>query len=56
MRLTPPTQVLFLIALAFAVLGVLKHMGKIKILPVDDFWFMTIAYGLLIIGILFPKI
>lgn len=54
MRLTAPTFVVFLISLICGVLALLPVLGiAVVALPISTFWLMTIAWGLLLAGVLF---
>jgi len=54
MRLTPPSFIIFLISIICGVLALLPVAGiALVALPLSAFWLMTIAWGLLIIGVLF---
>ena len=55
MRLSPPRQINWSIAVQFGLIGILLHQG---IIPVDtfpelDFWLMTVAFLILAIATLF---
>lgn len=49
MKLNPPTQVVFLISLLFAVVGILGQF-LVPVLAGFAFWAMLIAYVLLFLG------
>ena len=49
MKLTPPTQAVFLISAGLALLALLVFTGSLSI-SVSAFWLMAIAYLLLAIG------
>jgi|TARA_R110000850_G_scaffold11284_2_gene38779 predicted PurR-regulated permease PerM len=54
MRLTAPTFIVFLISLICGVLALLPVLGiAVVALPISTFWLMTIAWGLLLAGVLF---
>lgn len=54
MRLTAPTFVVLLISLICAVLALLPVLGvAVVALPISGFWLMTIAWSLLLAGVLF---
>ena len=54
MRLTAPTFIIFVISVVCAVLALLPFFGvAVVALPVSGFWLMTIAWGLLTVGVLF---
>lgn len=52
MNLSAPTQVVFLISLVLAVIGVLAGLAIIPGLPISAFWIVTIAYIVLAAGCL----
>jgi len=57
MRLTPPSFIIFLISLAAGVLALLPVFGVNSVdLGIQDFWLMTIAWGALMIGVVFRGI
>lgn len=54
MRLTAPSFIIFLISVICAVLALLPVFGiAVVALPVSGFWMMTIAWGLMTVGVLF---
>jgi hypothetical protein len=54
MRLTPPSFIIFLISIICGVLALLPIAGiALVALPLSAFWLMAIAWGLMIIGVLF---
>jgi hypothetical protein len=54
MRLTPPSFIILLISLICGVLALLPVLGiAVVALPVSSFWLMTIAWCLMIFGVLF---
>jgi hypothetical protein len=54
MRLTAPTFIVFLISLICGVLALLPVLGiAVVALPISTFWLMTIAWGLLLAGVMF---
>jgi len=52
MSLSAPTNVVFLISLVVAILGLLAGLGVFTIIPLSSFWIMAIAYGILALGCL----
>lgn len=52
MRFSAPTNLVFFVALAVAVVGVLTALGSISIVPLASVWIMTIAYAVLAVGCL----
>ena len=55
MRLSPPRQINWSIAVLFGLIGILLHQGIIPVetYPELDFWLMTIAFLILAIATLF---
>ena len=52
MKLSPPKQITWFIALALAVLALLGHTGIIAALAAYDFWLALVAAGLLLLATL----
>ena len=52
MKLSPPKQITWFIALALAVLALLGHAGVIAALATYDFWLALVAAGLLLLATL----
>jgi len=50
MKLSPPKQVTWFIALALAVLALLGHTGTIAAINLYSFWLALIAAGLLLLA------
>ena len=53
MKLSAPTQPIFIISLVFAILGLLGFFGILAPVATHSFWLMTIAYVVLLVGTLF---
>ena len=55
MRLSPPRQINWSIAVLFGLIGILLHQGIIPVqtFPDLDFWLMTFAFLILAIATLF---
>ena len=47
MKLSAPTQIVFIISVVIAVLGILAATGVFAIIPIASVWMMTIAYAIL---------
>lgn len=47
MNLSAPTNVVFIIAVVIAILGLMAGLGVFAIIPISAFWLMTIAFGIL---------
>jgi hypothetical protein len=56
MRLTPPTNVIFMIALFLAALALLSLAVPIPVVGPNRFWFMTAAWASLTAGVFFKGI
>jgi hypothetical protein len=56
MNLSAPTNIVFIIALVIAILGLLAGLGIFAIIPLSAFWLMTIAYVVLAAGCLLKGI
>jgi len=52
MKLTPPKQITFWIAVVLAVLGLLSFTGTLTILPIEAFWLVMIAFVLLAVALM----
>ncbi|MGB7335910.1 MAG: hypothetical protein WBD01_08990 [Salaquimonas sp.] len=52
MSLSAPKNIVFIIALIIAILGLLAGLGVFAIIPLSAFWLMTIAYAILAAGCL----
>lgn len=52
MKLTAPTNLVFLISLIIAVLGILSGLGVLSVITVSAFWLVTIGYVVLAAGCL----
>jgi len=53
MNLSAPTQVVFIISLVIAIIGVIAAVGALTFIPIAAVWIMTVAYIVLAIGCLF---
>jgi hypothetical protein len=56
MKLSAPTQIVFLISLVVAIIGVLIALGVLTMIPVASVWVMVIAYIILAGGCLFKGV
>ncbi len=52
MSLSAPTNIVFIISLVIAILGLLAGLGVFAIIPISAFWLMTIAYAILALACL----
>jgi hypothetical protein len=53
MKLSAPTTVVFVVALAIAIVAALQALGTLSILPIAAVWLMAAAYAVLAVGCLF---
>ena len=56
MRLSPPTLLLFLISLIFALIAMATKLSYVPIpryLPHQEYWFAIVAYMVLSVGVIF---
>ena len=56
MRLNPPTLLIFLISLIFALVAMVTKLGYIPVpryLPHKEYWLAITAYMILVVGVLF---
>jgi hypothetical protein len=51
-NLSAPTQVIYIIALVIAIIGLLAGLGVLTFIPLSAFWIMTIAYVILAVACL----
>ena len=51
-KLTPPKEITFWIAVVLGFLGLLAQTGVLTILPISAFWLVFIALVLLVLGLL----
>ncbi|QKD03407.1 hypothetical protein [Mesorhizobium loti] len=52
MNLSAPTQIVFIIAVVIAIIGVLAALGIVAFIPLASVWIVTIAFVVLAIGCL----
>lgn len=53
MDLSAPTQIVYIITLVIAIIGVLAALGVIVFIPLASVWIVTIAYVILAVACLF---
>lgn len=56
MRLSPPTLLLFLISLVFALVAMVTKLGYIPVpryIPHQEYWLAITAYMVLTVGVIF---
>lgn len=56
MKLSAPTQIVFLISLVIAVVGILAALAIIPSLPISAFWIVTTGYVVLALGCLLKRV
>ena len=52
MNLSAPTQILFIISVVIAIIGVLAALGVLAFIPLASVWIVTIAFVVLAVGCL----
>ena len=52
MNLSAPTQIIFIISVVVAIVGVLMALGVLAMIPVASVWIMTLAFVILAAGCL----
>ncbi len=55
MKLSPPTNLTFWIALVLGILGILGYLAAIPFVSENFFWFLTIGFILLVLGVLVKR-
>jgi hypothetical protein len=53
MNLSAPTNLVFIISLVVALVGLLVGLGVIPSLPISSFWIVVVGYAVLAFGCLF---
>jgi hypothetical protein len=51
-KLTPPKEITFWIAVALGLLGLLSFLGILTSLPIEAFWLVFIGFALLVVALL----
>lgn len=52
MNLSPPTQVIYIISVIIALIGVLAAAGVVSFIPIASVWIVTIAFVILAVACL----
>jgi hypothetical protein len=52
LKLTPPKEITFWIAVVLGILALLSFLGTLTILPIAPFWLLFIAFALLVVALL----
>ncbi|WP_162901202.1 hypothetical protein [Breoghania sp. L-A4] len=50
LRVQAPTQLVFIISLVLAVIGILAAVTTVIVLPIAPFWWVAVAYVILALG------
>ena len=53
MKLSAPTNIVFIIAVIIAIVAALAALGLVSIIPIASVWIMATAFVVLVIGCLF---
>lgn len=56
MKLSAPTQIVFLISLVIAIVGILVALAVIPSLPISAFWIVVVGYVVLALGCLLKRV
>ena len=52
LKLTPPKEIPFWIAVVLGLLGLFSFLGVLTILPIEAFWLAFLAFALLVVALL----
>jgi len=52
LKLTPPKEITFWIAVALGLLGLFSFLGVFTLLPIEAFWLLFIGFALLVVALL----
>jgi len=52
LKLNPPKEITFWIAIVFGLLGLFSFLGTFVLLPINAFWLLFIGFVLLVVGLL----
>lgn len=52
MNLSPPTQIVYIISVIIAIIGVLTALGTVAFIPLASVWIVTIAFFVLAVACL----
>jgi hypothetical protein len=52
MKLTPPKEITFWIAVVLGLLGLFSEIGVFTLLPIAAFWLLFIGFALLVLALL----
>jgi len=51
LKLTPPKEITFWIAVALGLLGLFSFLGVFTLLPIEAFWLLFIGFALLVVAL-----
>jgi hypothetical protein len=51
-KLTPPKEITFWIAVVLGLLGLLSFLGVLTLLPIEAFWLLFMGFALLVVALL----
>ncbi len=52
LKLTPPKEITFWIAVILGLLGLLSFLGILSALPIEAFWLVFIGFALLVVALM----
>jgi hypothetical protein len=52
LKLTPPKEITFWIAVAIGVLAIFSQLGTFTLLPIAAFWLLFIGFALLVVALM----
>jgi hypothetical protein len=52
LKLTPPKEITFWIAVVLGLLGLFSFLGVLTLLPIEAFWLLFIGFALLVVALL----
>jgi predicted membrane channel-forming protein YqfA (hemolysin III family) len=52
LKLTPPKEITFWIAVALGLLGLFSFLGVFTLFPIEAFWLLFIGFVLLVVALL----
>jgi predicted membrane channel-forming protein YqfA (hemolysin III family) len=51
LKLTPPKEITFWIAVALGLLGLFSFLGVFTLLPIEAFWLLFMGFALLVVAL-----
>jgi len=52
LKLTPPKEISFWIAVVLGLLGLFSFLGVLTLLPIEAFWLVFMGFALLVVALL----